>query len=316
MATTDNNTRRFDYKKPVKYNGEWYPSSDTMIVDEWGNQRSGRIFADMNGRYYTLDDKGDAHTAMPVNTLDEVVVTAPFKVPSQDTMSERFNSFLSNNNTKEPNIIAKEDATYVARPLSSMPIRPDLSFSATLKRATRTYSNYSKALDAPFSEEKESLVNAARYVKDHYFEGFPSGASNCTLSATQWINPANPINKAASIVNNPSKYNYARIDSIDALPGDLLIAKVPNNNIYHSMLITGFAKRNKDYNFRGKVYKVKEREPLLTYSRGGNSLNNLQFNIPLSVYTENSDGHTENMFFRYNKPYKDSLLDKIMQSKK
>ena len=81
MANEDNNTvRRFDYKKAVKYNGEWYPSSDTMLVDEWGNQRSGRIFADMNGQYYTLDDKGNAHTTMPVNTLDEVVVKPTPKV--------------------------------------------------------------------------------------------------------------------------------------------------------------------------------------------------------------------------------------------
>ena len=177
-------------------------------------------------------------------------------------------------------------------------------------------SNYSEALDAPFSEVKENLVNAARYVKDYFIEDLPTGASNCTLSATQWVNPANPIKSAPSIVSDPTKYNYTKTDSIDALPGDLLIAKVPNKDSYHTMIITGFAKRDKDYNFRGKPYKAKEGEPLLTYSRGGNSLGNMQFNVPLSVYTEHSDGHTENMFFRYNKHYKNFLLEKIMQNKR
>lgn len=171
-------------------------------------------------------------------------------------------------------------------------------------------------LDAPFSEEKEDLVNAARYIKDYFIENFPTRASNCTLSATQWVNPANPVNRAPSIVNDPAKYNYIKIDSVDAVPGDLLIAKVPNKDSYHTMMITGFAKRDKDYNFRGKKYKAKDGEPLLTYSRGGNSLGNMQFNVPLSVYTENSDGHTENTFFRYNKPNKNFLLEKIMQNKR
>ena len=107
MTTTDNNTRRFDYKKPVKYNGEWYPSSDTMIVDEWGNQRSGRIFADMNGRYYTLDDKGDAHTAMPVNTLDEVVVTAPKPArtltPKEQSVNQQRQAYMRAAGYKVPN---------------------------------------------------------------------------------------------------------------------------------------------------------------------------------------------------------------------
>lgn len=95
----------------------------------------------------------------------------------------------------------------------------------------------------------------------------------------------------------------------------MLIAKVPGKDSYHSMMITGFANGDGEKNFRGKTYKVEKGEPLLTYSRGGNSLDNLQFNVPLSVYTKNSDGHTENMFFRHIKPDTASLLRQYYKQK-
>lgn len=202
------------------------------------------------------------------------------------------------------------DATYVARTPIYNPVMPDLSFNAALRRASNTYSNYANALDNPFSKAKEKVVNAARYIKDNYIANLPTGASNCTLSATQWVNPANPIKTATSIMGNPDKFHYMKIDSANALPGNLLIAKVPNKESYHTMMITGFADKNDKYKFRGKTYKVKKGEPLLTYSRGGNSPDNIQSNIPLSVYTKNSDGHTENTFFRYKDPY-NVLLPKV-----
>lgn len=298
----DNNTRSFSYDFPTYYAGATYPSRVESIEDNSGIVQNRKVFADANGNYYAINNDGKAVPALMSGEVPEVVITAP----KENLLSQRFNDYLAMNN----------DATYTDRSLAYMTIRPDLSFNAALRRAVKPYSNYSEALDAPFSEEKENLVNAARYVKDNFIENFPTRASNCTLSATQWVNPANPINRAPSIVNEPNKYNYTKIDSIDALPGDLLIAKVPNKDSYHTMMVTGFAKRDKDYNFRGKSYKAKEGEPLLTYSRGGNSLGNMQFNVPLSVYTEHSDGHTENMFFRHNNPYRNFLLRKIIQNKR
>lgn len=295
MARNSGITREFSYTRPVLYQGKSYPSAGSNIVDKNGRETKGRIFADANGQYYTLDENGNAIPAIQQYELPQVEVTAP----RENMLSKQFNDYLTRNN---------RDATYVARPLFSEPIKPDLSFNAAMKRATKPYSNYSEALDAPFSKVRELLVNNARYVKDNYIEDLPTGASNCTLSATQWINPANPINRASSIVSDPNKYNYERIDSASALPGDLLIAKVPNKDSYHSMMITGFANKNTKKDFKGKTYTAKEGEPLLTYSRGGNSLDNIQFNVPLSVYTENSDGHTENMFFRYVKPDNFSLF--------
>lgn len=208
------------------------------------------------------------------------------------------------------------DATYVVRPAIYEPVKPDLSFNAALRRSVNTYSNYASALDNPFSKIREILGNKARYIKDNYISSFPTGASNCTLSAIQWVNPANPIKSASSIVNSPDKYHYTRIDSANALPGYLLIAKVPGKDSYHTMMITGFSKKNDTFKFRGKTYKVHKGEPLLTYSRGGNSLDNIQTNIPLSVYTKNSDGHTENTFFRYNDPYNILLPEVTVKAKR
>ena len=283
-------TRRFSFSHPTRYKGQTYPTAEADIDYGDGTAQQGRIFADANGIYHTLDADGNILDATPVHGLDEVIVTAPRR---DNLLSERFNDYLVKN---------KNDATYIEKPLVQEPIEPDLSFSAALRRSTKPYSNYSETLDNPFGKLTETLVNGARYVKDNYMDIMPTGASNCTLSATQWINPANPVKSASSIVNDPTKYNYARIDSADAVPGDLLIAKVPGKDSYHSMMIIGFADKDSKKDFRGKTYNVRKGEPLLTYSQGGNSLDNIQSNIPLSVYTKNSDGHTENIFFRHTKP--------------
>lgn len=103
-------------------------------------------------------------------------------------------------------------------------------------------------------------------------------------------------------MNNPSKYGYTQIDSSEIVPGNLIIAKVPNKEIYHSMLLSGFADGNGTYNFDGKNYEYHKGEPLVTYSKGGHDNSFLRTNVPLSVYTANSDGHTQNVFFRYNYP--------------
>lgn len=68
------------------------------------------------------------------------------------------------------------------------------------------------------------------------------------------------------------------------------------------MLIEGFAKENGTYDFEGQSYRYNKGEPLLTYSRGGHDNSFLRKNIPLSVYTPNSNGKTENYYFRYNFP--------------
>lgn len=153
-----------------------------------------------------------------------------------------------------------------------------------LARANRVYSNYEQAIDNKIHLWRIPLQ---RQLKNW---GLPSGLSNCTLSATQWVDPSNPIMKAATIFSNPST-GYTKISSQDAVPGNLLITKNPNTGSYHTMMIEGF-----DVN--GK--------PILRYSTGNHTQDALKTNVSLSDYhkRDNSYGgnHTEDHYFRYNYP--------------
>lgn len=187
---------------------------------------------------------------------------------------------------------------------------------AAVNRANQVYSNYAETVDNPLNPLQQGGYNILRFLKDNIWEGIPSGVSNCTLTATQWVDPNVPIKQAPSITHNPQKYNYTQINSDDAVPGNLVITKVPNQERYHTMMITGFADKDGTYNFDGKYFPYKKGEPLLTYSRGGHDNSFIRKNVPLSVYTVNSDGHTENMFFRYNYPNEVFLPEIVITTKK
>lgn len=78
MPIDNRNIRReFSYTRPILYAGESYPSADSMLSDESGNETKGRIFTDANGQYYTLGANGFPIPVMPKETLDEVTVSAP-----------------------------------------------------------------------------------------------------------------------------------------------------------------------------------------------------------------------------------------------
>lgn len=153
-----------------------------------------------------------------------------------------------------------------------------------LDRATNIYSNYKQAIDNKIPLWRIPLQKKLKQL------GLPSGLSNCTLTATQWVDPANPIMSAATIFNNP-KTGYVEIDSKDAIPGNLLITKNPETGGYHTMMIEGFTNSG---------------EPILRYSNGDHTADALRTNISLSEYhsKDNSQGgnHTENHYFRYNYP--------------
>jgi hypothetical protein len=57
----------------------------------------------------------------------------------------------------------------------------------------------------------------------------PTGLSNCTLTASQWINPNRPIGRAATIVTKPRENGFAQIGEEYLIPGTMIIAsKDPN----------------------------------------------------------------------------------------
>lgn len=206
-------------------------------------------------------------------------------------------------------------STYVSKPLPLGILINGNSPESALKRTNRVYSNYSEAKDNPLTPLQEVSRNTLRWFQDRGLNPFGSGISNCTLTATQWVDPNNPIKNASSIYNSPELYNYTQIDEKDAIPGDIVIAKDPNRESYHTMLINGFAKEDGVYNFNGNDFSYKKGEPLMTYSRGGHDASFIRRDVPLSVYTANGDGHTSNTFYRYNYPNSVTLPEVVITPK-
>lgn len=170
----------------------------------------------------------------------------------------------------------------------------NISREATLSRANSVKTNYDEAKDFNMNP----LVYAAR--KFAYDRDWKSGLSNCTLTATQWVNPNNFYKSASSIYGKPES-GYTEINAEDALPGDLLISRNPEHGSYHTMLIEGFDNNN---------------QPLLRYSRGGaDNKENLVVGRTLKDYhtADNSQGgnHTEDHYYRPN-GYKDNWLPEVL----
>ena len=105
-------TREFSYARPIMYQGEAYPSADSMISDEYGNKIKGTIFADTFGNYYTKDRSNNVFPVMPVENLDEVTVTAPRK---QNALADAFSKYLTMGNdiTQVSNLPHREYNTHL-----------------------------------------------------------------------------------------------------------------------------------------------------------------------------------------------------------
>ena len=78
----DNNkryARGFSFTRPIMYQGEAYPSADSVISDDYGNKSNGIIFADAFGQYYTKGRDNKVFPVIPVENLDEVTITGKDK---------------------------------------------------------------------------------------------------------------------------------------------------------------------------------------------------------------------------------------------
>lgn len=279
---------------------------ETTHSDNWLNGGSGgpKIMSGKDGFGQFWSTKDPAHAT---RVLNKSYIRPRDKQPAWEnrvsTMNEMYKHF------KENGGILFDGGGNITNNTSEL-IQPNTSILSpeqeAINRATKVYKNYAEAVDTNMSYNSQDIHNVLRYLKDNVNENILAGVSNCTLTASQWTDPTQPISRAANIVKNPELYNYKKVDASTAVPGNLLITKVPNNNSYHTMMITGFAPKNDTYTFEGKKYQVRKGEPLLSYSSGGNEIKNLKKNIPLGVYNANSDGHTEQNYFRYN--YNNSIL--------
>lgn len=167
-----------------------------------------------------------------------------------------------------------------------------------LSRANKVATNYSDAKDFTLDPFNYAVRKIAKTLTGR------GGISNCTLSATGWIDPNNQYMSAKNIFDNPGS-GYTEIDKAYALPGDLLIAKNPKEGSYHTMLIESF---NGD-------------DPVLRYSRGGhNTEKNLVTGRSLEEYhrldNEQGGNHTEDHYFRYHLPNEYWLPEIVVTPKK
>ena len=167
-----------------------------------------------------------------------------------------------------------------------------------LNRANEVSTNYSDAKDFTLDPVNYTIRKLAKTLFGR------GGISNCTLSATKWVDPNNQYMSAKNIFNNPDS-GYTKISKDYVLPGDLLITKVPGKDSYHTMLVEGF---DGD-------------EPILRYSKGGHDTeNNLVTGRPLTLYhkldKQQGGNHTEDHYFRYRLPNEYWLPEIVVTPKK
>lgn len=167
----------------------------------------------------------------------------------------------------------------------------------SLANYVRPKNNYEYAVDG-----EDSALFPFRKLANTV--GLPSGLSNCTLTISQLYNPDRPISHARTITKNPRGNGFYEVTPDYAIPGSMVIASNnlndnDENNVYHTMVLTGFADKDYTYDFNGTPYKIKKGTPLVSYSRGGNNVGDWRSNIPLNVYMDNSNGKN---FVRYYRP--------------
>ena len=246
-----------------------------------------------NNHEYRLSDDMLKAGANPYETFDYLSTNEVNGVRLRDERGKRFRDY------KEP------EETYIEGVLPAITINGRRfdnggnTRNKSIKRANYVASNYDDAIDF----DMNPIIYMARKTAKNLIDR--GGLSNCTLSATQWIDPSNPYMSARNIFNNPNS-GYTEINADEALPGDLLITKNPKHNTYHTMLIEGFDKNN---------------QPLLRYSKGGhNTEKNLVTNRTLKDYhiMDKTQGgnHTEDHYFRYNYPDEHWMPELIVTPKR
>lgn len=208
-----------------------------------------------------------------------------------------------------------------------MPIIHNNKQRSILNRSenNKTVSNYSDALDGNISQIRDKITQAADYYtylldNNKKVPGFlkilynlnnkkiPTGMSNCTLTATQWVNPEEPLMRAQTIIDNGKNYGYIEVPEKYAIPGDLVIATNPNNNAHHTMLIHDFTKVPENHVFQGKQYNLPAGHPLVRYSSGTTNLSGYRKSVGLLEYLNNSDGKTKIQYYRHYDPGEHEVL--------
>lgn len=170
------------------------------------------------------------------------------------------------------------------------------------KDGNKIASNYDDAKDGDISKLRSSLTKLADNIGHSLGFHIPTGLSNCTLTATQWVDPENPLMRAQTIIDKGRQYGYFEIPEEYIDEGDLVIATNPTNNAHHTMQIQSFSTYPYKHRFLGKEYDIPSGHPLVRYSNGSTHSSGYRENIGLKEYIDNSEGKTKIQYFRFLEP--------------
>ena len=195
---------------------------------------------------------------------------------------------------------------------------------AILKRSLSgtTAGNYDEALDGDISSFRAGVTREMDRQKaeedytypttdgpyPNLFKLLPTGLSNCTLTATQWVDPKTPLMRAQTIIDDGNKYGYVEIPESHLLPGDLVIATNPFNNAHHTMLVHGFTNAPQEHTFLNKNYVLPKGHPLVRYSTGSTHPSSYRRSVGLMEYIDNSHGKTDVKYYRHYDPGTNRVL--------
>lgn len=87
------NIRQFSWDRPLLYNGNLFPTTTMPVEDSKGNITNIPVFADANGMYHSLDQKGNELPIILQHTLPEVTVLSPRKKVQRNLMTSLTGSF-------------------------------------------------------------------------------------------------------------------------------------------------------------------------------------------------------------------------------
>ena len=194
--------RQFSYTRPIHYNGSWYPSSDVMISDGYGNTVPGRIFTDENGNYFTLNGNGEAVSADRVYNLDEVTVTG-----SQNPLAKRQQDMLtmSNDNTQVNNVSHRD--------YNSNLVETGLTGAAYHAQWDKEHPNLSSWRDAATAAPLIAAAAPFIYGAGSAVTGTALGQATIGLGSKVMANPL------VDMANNVANLGFAGMASYDISQG-------------------------------------------------------------------------------------------------
>lgn len=173
------------------------------------------------------------------------------------------------------------------------------------QKSGKIYSNYSDAKDRQ-TLFPDFIIKGIDWINHKTGWNIPKGASNCTLTATQWIDPRFPLLNSRTIIDNGEDWGYNEVSEDEAIAGDLVIARNLKEDANHTMLLSEQVKTPYSHEFYGKQYNMNPGDWIVEYSNGSTDPSSYR-KVGLKEYIDNSSEKedskkTDLKYYRYVSP--------------